>query len=235
MSYCWFVQSVYNGAIGKYSQLEELYLLRVPQSSYYSQCVKDIITLQKLESFVSYKSMGNYRYKVKSSRLLHILDFDILMLHKSNKNLLQLPEIVHFDQLSGGFKNVVRGMVTHVGGMKCLKYLRLTNCLVIEHIFDSPSDSAIDLLIPKLVKLVLMGLKILKDLFQGTTLQGLCFFEKLKKLKIQDCHQLNNIFPRECNLPNLTIIKIYNCKFGESLLSICNAQSMHQLEELHLE
>ncbi|XP_004516857.1 probable disease resistance protein At4g27220 [Cicer arietinum] len=237
LSSCDFLENYheYNGAIGKCSQLEELYVSKWWQKELYSQCVEDIITLPNLQRFVSYSSL--YNYHVKSSQLLHVVKFNISMLKSSKNNLLQIAEAVHLEQLNGGFKNVVPEVVRVVGGMNGLTYLHLTSCQMIERVFDTPydSDSEVDLWIPKLVELVLMELECLKEFCRGTPAQVLRFFEKLEKIIIFDCHQLQNIFPHECNLQNLTRLQINNCKFGEALFSMPVARSLQQLEELIIE
>jgi hypothetical protein len=65
-------------------------------------------------------------------------------------------------------------------------------------------------------------------------------FEKLEKLYTRDCPRLQSIFPSECNLGYLKILKIENsnndnnCISGEALFPMSIAQSLQQLKVLSI-
>ncbi|XP_027340950.1 probable disease resistance protein At5g43730 [Abrus precatorius] len=241
-----YIQEPYNEAIGKCSQLEELY---VPEYNrdYLSQGVVDIIALQKLQRFVIHTTSfkNNSNINVKSKRILELLDFNISNLGTSKKNLLQIAEIIFLRCLHGGCKNIIPDMIGVVGGMNDLYSFHLDNCEEIECIFDTTSNfDNVDsnALIPRLVELELLELENLKELCRGPPMQVLHFFEKLEKLFIWRCQQLHNIFPDECNLQNLKILIIQNygrdynyCTANEVLFSVPVAQSLQQLEELTIQ
>ncbi|KAJ1441382.1 P-loop containing nucleoside triphosphate hydrolase [Sesbania bispinosa] len=242
LSRCDILQENYNEAIGKCSQLEELYISGWHLAKYISQSIVDISSLPNLQRFVIYAGQINAPYYVK--RLLEGVDFNISSLRACNKNILQIAEIVRFESLYGGCKNIIPDMVGVVGGMNGLTNLILHDCQEIQSIFNTTFDSdhvvsiKVDTTIPRLVKLELLHLNNLKELCQGPPQQVLPFFEKLETLCIRYCPKLHNIFPQECSLGNLNTLIIENhdwddnCTSGEVLFSTCVAQSLQQLKKL---
>lgn len=231
LSFCVFLQENYNGAIGKCSQLEELYASKCMPKEYIYQCVMDIITLPMLR-FVICTDLN--RDFAKTSRHLEVMDFNISNLKDSKKNLLQMAETIHLIHLHGGCKNIMPDMIKVMRGVSCFTSLCLEGCREIEYIINTTSDSEVEFLVPKLVELILLELENLEELCRGPPQQVLSFFERLEKLEIQQCVKLHNIFPQECNLQNLKILKITNSMFGEALFSISVAQSLQQLEVLEV-
>ncbi|KAK2441206.1 disease resistance protein [Trifolium repens] len=208
LSECLFSEKIYNRAIGKCSQLEELYVSKCYPHKYVDQIIMDILILPNLQRFV----LGDPIIP-ESTRVLHVNDFDISKLRTSNKNILQIAETISLKGLHGGCKNIIPDMVGVVGGMNNMSTLHLTECEEIECIFDD--------LIPRLT-----------ELSHGPPLQVLHFFEKLEVLGIDHCEQLHIIFPRQCNLRNLKILNLSYCKTDAVLFSESIAQSLQQLEQL---
>ncbi|XP_073220073.1 putative disease resistance protein At5g05400 isoform X2 [Cicer arietinum] len=233
LSRCRFLQDKYNAAIGKCSQLEELYASKCMPKEYLYQSVMDIITLPMLQRFVIHTTNLTRDFS-KNSRHLEVMDLNISNLKASKKNLLQIAETVHLIHLHGGCKNIMPDMIGVMGGLSCFTCLCLEGCPEIEYIFNTTSDSEVKCLVPKLVELVLLELENLEELCRGPPLQVLSFFEKLEKLEIQQCMKLHIIFPWECNLQNLKILKIANCTSGEVLFSMSVAHSLQQLEVLEV-
>ncbi|KAK2441185.1 disease resistance protein [Trifolium repens] len=208
LSECHFFEKIYNRAIGKCSQLEELYVSKCYPHKYVDQINMDILILPNLQRFV----LGDPIIP-ESTRVLHVNDFDISKLRTSNKNILQIAETISLKGLHGGCKNIIPDMVGVVGGMNNMSTLHLTECEEIECIFDD--------LIPRLT-----------ELSHGPPLQVLHFFEKLEVLGIDHCEKLHIIFPRQCNLRNLKILNLSYCKTDAVLFSESIAQSLQQLEQL---
>ncbi|XP_027342676.1 probable disease resistance protein At4g27220 isoform X2 [Abrus precatorius] len=246
---CFILQKNYNGAIGKCSQLEELYALGCKPEEYLSQSLMDIVTLPKLQRFVINTIKKNNDPDVEEHlnnagnicpegvRFLSLDVFNISNLKTSKQNLLQIAEIVCLQHLHGGCKNVIPDMIGVVGAMKNLSSLSLDDCADIECLFDTTTDPVcVDshALIPKLVGLELLRLENLKEVCQGQPLQVLRLFEKLEKIYIKDCFKLHSIFPWECNLQNLKILDIGHNFACEALFSMSVAESLHQLQELYI-
>ncbi|CAJ2645387.1 unnamed protein product [Trifolium pratense] len=232
MSYCRFLEENYNAAIGKLSKLEELYAFKCMPKEYIYQCAVDIITLPRLQRFVIHADRS--RDFAKTSRHLEVMDFNISNMKASTKNLLQIAETVHFINLHGGCKTIMPDMIGVMGGVSCFKSLCLEGCSEIEYIFNTASDSKLECLVPELVELVLLRLENLEELCRGPPQHVLSFFERLEKLEIQQCLKLHNIFPQDCNLRNLKVLKIENNVFGEALFSISVAHNLQQLEVLEV-
>ncbi|GAU28746.1 hypothetical protein TSUD_372550 [Trifolium subterraneum] len=233
LSYCRFLQENYNAAIGKLSKLEELYAFKCMPKEYIYQCAMDIITLPRLQRFVIHTDLS--RDFAKTSRHLEVMDFNISNMKASTKNLLQIAETIHLINLHGGCKSVMPDLIGVMGGVSCFKSLCLEGCPEIEYIFNIASDPKLECLVPELVELVLLRLENLEELCRGPPLNVLSFFERLEKLEIQQCLKLHNIFPWDCNLRNLKVLKIANSVFGEALFSISVAHSLQQLEVLEIE
>jgi hypothetical protein len=231
LSYCRFLQENYNAAIGKLSKLEELYAFKCMPKEYIYQCAMDIITLPRLQRFIIHTDLS--RDFAKTSRHIEVKDFTISNMKASTKKLLQIAETLHLINLHGGCKSIMPDMIGVMGGVCCFKSLCLEGCSEIECIFNTASDS--ELVAPELLELVLLGLENLEELCRGTPLHVLRFFERLEKLEIQQCLKLHNIFPRDCSLRNLKVLKIANIVFGEALFSISVARSLQQLEVLEVE
>ncbi|GAU13418.1 hypothetical protein TSUD_127140 [Trifolium subterraneum] len=236
LSYCRYREKNYNGAIGKCSQLEELYLntLGSKPKEFYCQIVADIITLPKLQRFViKYKSV-QFTVSVDAvskKKILELVDFDISKLRVSKKNLLQQAEIVVLERVHGGCPSIFPDMVGVVGAMNRLSHLHFGKCQEIECLLDTTSGFEVDL--PNLVELVLYELANLKDLCRGPSIKVLRFLENLETVTIVGCCQLSTLFPRESKLKNLTHLTLIDFT-GETLFSMSVAQSLQQLTELHV-
>ncbi|CAJ2668960.1 unnamed protein product [Trifolium pratense] len=228
LSECLIFENTYNGAIGKCSQLEELYASKCyPSYEYVNEIILDIGILLNLQRFV----FGD-QIIPESTRVVQVNDLNISKLRTSKRNILQIAETISLSGLHGGCKSIVPDMVGIVGGMNNLSTLHLTHCEEIECIFDATYDFKEDDLIPRLVVLRLKNMFNLTELCHGPPLQVLHYFEKLELLYIDRCQQLHVIFPSECKLQNLKILRLTYCMTDEILFSESVAQSMHQLEEL---
>ncbi|GAU22771.1 hypothetical protein TSUD_129840 [Trifolium subterraneum] len=229
LSECQFSEKTYNRAIGKCSQLEELYASNCYPNEYANEIIMDICILLNLQRFV----LGDQIIQ-ESTRLLRAHDFNISKLRTFNKNILQVAETISLVGLHGGCKSIVPDMVGVVGSMNNLSTLYLTDCEEIECIFDATYDLKEDDLIPSLAALRLKNMFNLKELCHGPPLQVLHYFEKLELLDIDHCQKLHVIFPRECKLRNLKLLRLSNCKTNEVLFSASVAQSLQQLEQLKI-
>jgi Leucine-rich repeat (LRR) protein len=227
LSECHFCQYWYNGAIGKCSQLEEVYASKCYPHKYVNKVIMDICNLQNLQRFV----LGDPIIP-ESTRALQVNGFNTSKLKTSNKNILQIAETISLKGLYGECKNIIPDMVGVVGGMNSLSTLHLAECGEIECIFDATYDFKEDDLIPRLVELRFEFMDNLTELCHGPTLQVLHFFEKLEVLDIDHCWKLRIIFPRQCNLRNLKILSLSYCKTDEVLFSESVAESLQQLEQL---
>ncbi|KAK2441172.1 disease resistance protein [Trifolium repens] len=227
LSECILLEKTYNRAIGKCSQLEELYASKCYPDEYVHEIILDIGILQNLQRFV----LGDPIIP-ESTKSLQLRDFNISKLRTSNKNILQIAETFSLKGLHGGCKNIIPDMVGFVGGMNKLSSLHLTKCEQIECIFDATCNFLEYDLIPRLVELRLNSMNHLTELCHGPPQQVLQFFEKLQLLDIDLCTGLHIIFPRQCNLQNLKILRLYQCKTDEVLFSESVARSLQQLEEL---
>ncbi|KAI4332194.1 hypothetical protein L6164_017124 [Bauhinia variegata] len=119
-------------------------------------------------------------------------------------------------------------MVRAVGGMKDLVVLHLMSCSEMECVVDTTSNQ-VDVELPALVGLHLSDMTNLKEVCRGPPPVG--FFEKLQELYTYDCKQLHSIFPRECKLAKLKILRIHGCR-AAVLFSVSVAQSLSQLAKL---
>jgi hypothetical protein len=229
LSECHFFEKSYNSAIGKCSQLEELYASKCYPHKYVDEIIVDICILQNLQRFV----LGD-RIIPERTRVVQVNDFDISKLTTYNKNILQIAETISLEGLHGGCKNIIPDMVGVVGGMNSLSSLHLRKCEQIECIFDATCDFKEDDLIPRMVELRLESMFNLTELCHGPPLQVLHYFEKLELLYIDLCRNLHTIFPSECKLQNLKILSLSHCMTDEVLFSESVAQSMQQLEQLRI-
>ncbi|XP_073224379.1 putative disease resistance protein At5g05400 isoform X1 [Cicer arietinum] len=230
LSECHIFENNYNGAIGKCSNLEELYASACYPEEYVYEIILDIGVLPNLQRFVLNDPIVRER-----TRVLQLNDFDISKLRTTKKIFLQIAEIVVLRGLHGECKNIIPNMVEVVGGMNNLSTLCFVDCQEIECILDKTSDSKVDDLIPMLVELRLQIMRNLKGLCQGPTLQVLPFFEKLEILELRYCPQLHNIFPLECKLHNLKSLNLSYSRSSEVLFPLSVAQSLLQLEKLIVE
>ncbi|CAL5202236.1 unnamed protein product [Lathyrus oleraceus] len=223
LSECHIFERFYNGAIGKCSQLEELYASACYPEDYVSDIAMDIGILPNLQKF---KFSDQITLKLKYCNISNLKAFE--------KTILQMGKTISLTGLRGGCKNVIPDMVGIVGGMNNLTSLHLEICKEIECIFDANYDFKEADLIPNLVELNLRHLINLTALCLGSPLEVLRYFKKLEILDLQFCKQLQNIFPRECKLGNLKILRIDRCRTDEVLFSASVAQSLRQLEELRI-
>lgn len=257
LSGCAVLENYNSKAIGRCTQLEELYVSgpffhRDDGCIYPCQQFVDDVTLPNLQRYIL--ELGNlqtFGYGINensSMRALSLKEFDASMFAASKMNLLQRADDIYLNRLRGGCKNIVPEMVQAVGGMDDLTMLQLRSCSEIECLIDTTSfrDGSfhIDALLPGLVKLELEEMENLKELCHGSSLQVLGFFEKLEELHIRKCLQLHSIFPGNCKLGNLKILKIDGRGFSHStvaisctavaLFSMSVARSLQQLEELSI-
>ncbi|XP_058784108.1 probable disease resistance protein At4g27220 [Vicia villosa] len=223
LSECRIFGNTYNGAIGKCSQLEELYASACYPEAYVLKISMDISILLNLQ-----------RFKFSDQITLKLKDCNISNLKASEKTILQIGKNISLTGLHGGCKNIIPDMVGIVVGMNDLTSLHLTSCKEIECIFDATYDFKEDDLTPSLVQLRLQLLENLTVLCRGPPLEVLRFFEKLELLDLRYCKQLQNIFPRECKLQNLKILRLEDCKTDEVLFITSVAQSLQQLEQLKI-
>ncbi|RHN67148.1 putative P-loop containing nucleoside triphosphate hydrolase, leucine-rich repeat domain, L [Medicago truncatula] len=229
LSECRISENNYNGAIGKCSQLEELYASTCYPEKYVHEIIIDIGILSNLQRFVF-----DNQILQEIRRVLKLKDFNISKLRTSKKNILQIAENISLEGLHGGCKNIIPDMVGIVGGMNDLTSLHLTSCQEIECIFDATYDFKEDDLIPRLGELRLRHMNNLTELYRGPSLQVLRYFEKLELVDIQYCWQVHIMFPLECKLRNLKILSLSNCRTDKVLFSESVAQSMLQLEQLNI-
>jgi hypothetical protein len=227
LSECHFLEKGYNLAIGKCSQLEEVYASKCYPLKYVDEIIRDICILENLQRFV----LGDPIIPERT-RVVQVNDFNISKLRTSNKNILQMAETVSLTGLHGGCENIIPDMVGFVGGMNNLSTLHLTDCRELECIFDATCDFKEDDMIPRLVELRLKSVYPLTELYHGPPLQVLHFFEKLEVLDIDCCRKVHMTFPRQCNLRNLKILSLSYCKTDEVLFSESVAESLQQLEQL---
>ncbi|KAK2441149.1 disease resistance protein [Trifolium repens] len=227
LSECHFLEKSYNLAIGKCSQLEEVYASKCYPLKYVDEIIRDICILENLQRFV----LGDPVIPERT-RVVQVNDFNISKLRTSNKNILQMAETVSLTGLHGGCENIIPDMVGFVGGMNNLSTLHLTDCRELECIFDATCDFKEDDMIPRLVELRLKSVYPLTELYHGPPLQVLHFFEKLEVLDIDHCEKLHIRFPRQCNLRNLKILSLSYCKTDEVLFSESIAQSLQKLEQI---
>ncbi|KEH33874.1 disease resistance protein (CC-NBS-LRR class) family protein [Medicago truncatula] len=229
LSECRISRNSYNGAIGKCSQLEELYASACYPEKHVPEIILDIGILVNLQSFVLDDQILQER-----RRVLRVKGFNTSRLKTSKKNILQIAEVISLEALHGGCKNIIPDMVGVVGGMDDLTSLHLTRCQDIECIFDATYDFREDDLIPRLGELRLRSMNNLTELYRGPSLQVLHYFEKLELVDIQDCRKLHIMFPLECKLRNLKILSLSYCRTDEVLFSASVAQSLQQLEQLKI-
>ncbi|XP_058788152.1 disease resistance protein SUMM2-like isoform X2 [Vicia villosa] len=224
LSECHIFRSYYyNGAIGKCLQLEELYASACYPEEYVSEISMDISILPNLQ-----------RFKFSDQITLKLKDCNISNLRTTEKTILQIGKYVSLTGLHGGCKNIIPDMVGIVGGMKDLTSLLLKRCKEIKCIVDATYDFKEDDLIPNLAELRLQRLENFTVLCRGPPLEVLRYFEKLELLDIQFCKQLYVIFPMECKLRNLKILRLQYCWTDGVLFSASVAQSLQQLEELSI-
>ncbi|KAI4332265.1 hypothetical protein L6164_017188 [Bauhinia variegata] len=222
-------------AIGELSEIEELYVSRERWRNS-SRSFGDNAAATKLQRYVIRFGEGNpFFSRVITEDLImrafYLTSINISSLSAFMKNLLQKAEYVDFDVLHGDFKNFVPNVVRAVGGMKDLVLLKLRSCSELECVVDTTSNQ-VDIELPALVGLLLIHMTNLKEVCRGPPPVG--FFEKLEELFMYDCGQLHSIFPRECKLPKLKILRIEGCR-AAVLFSVSVAQSLSQLEELIIE
>lgn len=229
LSECHIFEKDYNEAIGKCSQLEELYASACYPEKYVHEIIIDIGILTNLQRFVF-----DNQILQEIRRVLQLKDFNISKLRTSKKNILQIAENISLEGLHGGCKNIIPDMIGVVGGMDDLTSLHLTRCREIECIFDATYDFKEDDLLPRLGELRLQSMDSLTELCRGPSLQVLRFFEKLELVDIQCCWHLHIMFPRECKLRNLKILSLSYCRTDKVLFSVSVAQSMPQLEQLKI-
>ncbi|CAL0307409.1 unnamed protein product [Lupinus luteus] len=257
LSGCTILENYNSKAIGRCTQLEELYISgplfhRDSTGIYPSQQFVNDVTLPNLRRYtLELGHLQTFGYGINensSMRSLSLKEFDVSMFAASKMNLIQRAEDIYLNRLHGGCKNIVPKMVQAVGGMNDLTKLRLRSCSEIECLVDTTSDNdgdfIIDAFLPGLVKLELEEMENLMELCRSSTPHALSFFEKLEEVHIRKCQQLQSIFPRNCKLGNLKILKIDGRGFSHStvaisctavaLFSISVAESLQQLEEISI-
>ena len=239
LSECHIFGNNYNGAIGKCSQLEELYASACYPKWFVHDVILDIGIHSNLQRFVLEDPtlLSDLVFDdqiLQERRVLRVKDFNITKLKASKKNILQIAEIISLEDLHGGCQNIIPDMVGVVGGMNDLTSLHLKSCQEIECIFDATYDFKEDDLIPRLVKLRLRSMSNLTELYRGPPLEVLRYFEKLELLDIHLCRKLQIKFPWECKLRNLKFLSLSGCRTDEVLFSASVAQSLQQLEQLKI-
>ncbi|KAI4332230.1 hypothetical protein L6164_017154 [Bauhinia variegata] len=226
-------------AIGELSEIEELFVSVAPYCRGRwrnpSPSFVDNVAATKLQRYViKMEGADNFFSRVITEDLimkaLYLKSINISSLSASIKILLQKAEYVDFYVFHGDCQNFVPNVVRAVGGMKDLVMLHLASCLEMECVVDTMYNQ-VDVL-PALVGLHLRHMTNLKELCRGPPPVG--FFEKLEELVIYDCKQLHSIFPRECKLPKLKILRISSCR-AAVVFSVSAAQSLSQLEDLIIE
>ncbi|KAI4332224.1 hypothetical protein L6164_017148 [Bauhinia variegata] len=224
-------------AIGELSEIEELYVSGASYSGGRwrnpSPSFGDNVAATKLQRYViKFVRVCVFFSRVITEdlimRALYLKSVNISSLSASIKILLQKAEYVDFDVFHGDCQNFFPNVVRAVGGMKDLVLLQLGSCSEIECVVDTTSNQ-VDVELPALVGLHLSNMTNLKEVCRGPPPVG--FFEKLQELFIFGCEQLHSIFPRECKLPKLKILRIHRCR-ASVLFSVLVAQSLSQLEKL---
>ncbi|MED6178066.1 hypothetical protein PIB30_104171, partial [Stylosanthes scabra] len=241
---------------GNCEQLEEFYVSgpsfqRDDKFIFPCQTFLDDVTSPNLQRYVielgPLQTYGHGINENSSVRALSLKEFDISKFGASKVNLLQRSEDIYLNRLHGGCKNIAPELVQAAGSMNDLTKLRLRACSEIECIIDTTcarSYFQLVALIPGLVKLELEEMENLKELCHGSPMHAVSFFEKLEELYIRKCEELHNIFPANCELRSLRILKIdgrglYQPTVAIScaavmLFSMSAAKSLEQLEELSI-
>ncbi|XP_057724243.1 probable disease resistance protein At4g27220 [Arachis stenosperma] len=253
---CAVLENYNSEAIGNCEQLEELYVSgpsfhKDDKCMFPCQTFLDDVISSNLQRYIlelgPLQTYGHGINENSSVRSLSLKEFDISKFGASKMNLLQRAEDIYLNRLRGGCKNVAPELVKAAGSMNDLTKLRLRSCSEIECIIDTSSSGSyfqLDALMPGLVKLELEEMENLKELCHGSPIHALGFFEKLEELYIRKCEQLHNVFPANCELHSLKILKIdgrglyhptvaISCA-AVALFSMSAAKSLEQLEELSI-
>jgi hypothetical protein len=101
LSECIVLEKTYNRAIGKCSQLEELYASKCSPDEYVHEIILDIGILPNLQRFVFGDPITRER-----ARVVQLSDFNISKLSTTNKNILQIAETISLIGLHGGYVKV---------------------------------------------------------------------------------------------------------------------------------
>ncbi|KAF7833304.1 putative disease resistance protein [Senna tora] len=216
--------------IRRCSQLQELYLFRA-SPIVTSECFHPDTKLQRYALEIGRCNQKIPRHLV-SKRSLYLGEPSISTSDMFIKDLLRRAEDVYLGFHQGCCKNIIPELVQTVGGMNELTKLRLYACSEIECLIDTSSYSfQVDVVYPKLVNLVLENMENLSELICGPSL--VYFFENLEEVHLTHCFQLRSIFPKECNLCSLNVLKLEHCPtLITSLFPMSVAQTMVLLQEL---
>ncbi|MED6198725.1 hypothetical protein PIB30_069280 [Stylosanthes scabra] len=225
LSGCEVLESYNSEAIGNCEQLEEFYVSgpsfqRDDKFIFPCQTFLDDVTSPNLQRYVlelgPLQTYGHGINENSSVRALSLKEFDISKFGASKMNLLQRAEDIYLNRLRGRCKNIAPELVQAAGSMNDLTKLRLRACSEIECIIDTASAGSY---------------------FQLDALIP-------EELYIRKCEQLHNIFPENCELRCLRVLKIdgrglYQPTVAIScaavvLFSMSAAKSLEQLEELSI-
>ena len=114
--------------------------------------------------------------------------------------------------------------------------LKMDSCSDIECLIDTSSTSfSSGTIFSKLVKLKLKSMNHLQELCRGSTPTPSDIFEKLEKLKIDSCEQLDGrLFLTDLNLNRLVVLKVVDCCMLRSIFTTSTARSLVLLETLEI-
>ncbi|KAI9100942.1 hypothetical protein K1719_024066 [Acacia pycnantha] len=220
--------------IGRFSQLEELYVSIQCSHPKNENCYEYLVGLSALTKLKRYQlEIGEYGGGLvilnEGTRYLGLSQLNTSMLGAIIKDLAQRATAIIFYEFKGGSNSFMANIIQAIRSMNELTKLCLHKCSEIECITDETTPHK-DAIIPRLDELVLEVMNNLKQLHCGPS--SLSWLHKLKRLTIFNCPQLLNIFPANCNLGNLKFLSISSCPMLTSLFPVSATCTLLSLEEL---
>ncbi|XP_054819673.1 uncharacterized protein LOC129318764 [Prosopis cineraria] len=198
--------------IGRCSQIEELYasrnFLHMGNTNCY-ECLVDIPAVPKLRRYIL--EMGQCKCPkiwTKGRRVLYLGQLNIFISSALIRGLGQKATAIEFYDLQEGCKSFIPDVVQAIGGMNELTKLHLNSCSEIEWLINETTTHE-DVVVPRLAELELVHMDNLRQLCHGPSYLNL--FQNLESLNIDNCPQLLNMFPADCNLGNLKKLRISSC------------------------
>ncbi|XP_028800073.1 uncharacterized protein LOC114755362 isoform X2 [Neltuma alba] len=222
--------------IGRYSQLEELYVSGHFSQSKNANCYEYFVAATALMKWRRYMlEIGRHETRLISpnerTRYLRLGQLNISMLGAGIKDLAQRATEIEFYELKGGSRSFMPNVVQAIEGMNELSKLYLRRCSEMECINDKINAQE-DVIAPTLDELVLRDMNNLQQLHRGPS--SFSLFQKLETLSISNCPQLLLIFPAGCNFSNLKSVSISNCPRLTSLFIVSVACTLLSLQELRI-
>ncbi|XP_028780189.1 uncharacterized protein LOC114736226 [Neltuma alba] len=222
---------------GRCSQLEELYVPRHSRRSKNANCYEYLMGPTALMYLRRYnleirKHGRAFVFKGEHTRSLRLGQLNIsILLPTIIKHLAQRATKIVFYELEGGSKSFMPDIIQAVRGMKELSRLCLQRCSKIECIIDKTTLHE-DAVVLKLNELVLRDMDNLERLCRGPSPFSL--FQKLERLTIFNCPHLLPVFPADCNLGNLKVLKVNKCPLLTYLSPVSAVCTLLSLEELRI-